>query len=174
MSKGHKTGLLERKAGGVNQRKPRTGRDAGEREIRSRIARSIVSDELIHGSLTVRQQKCGKPNCHCVDGTRHRALYLTVRSDGKPRQVFVPAQLEQTVQQWVECDRRVRQLLRELNEHRVELLQTLKDRNATAKQAATKAKPKRKKKAKKKRTGKVRGNRKTQSRERKPEREEEG
>ncbi len=169
----HKTGLLEQKAGDVNRRKPRTGRDADEREIRSRIARSIVSDELIHGTLTVRQQKCGKPNCHCVDGPRHRALYLTVRSDGKPRQVFVPAQLEQTVQQWVECDHRVQQLLRELNEHRIELLQKLKDRNATEKQAPTKAGPGRKK-TKKKRARKVRGNGKTQSRKRKPEREGEG
>jgi len=49
-----------------------------EREPRSKLKAYISHRELIKGSLTVRKQKCGKPNCKCAHTDyRHICLYLT-------------------------------------------------------------------------------------------------
>jgi len=48
------------------------------------------ADCLIRGSLNLRLQKCGKPNCHCAQGAPHQVLYLVQSQEGKKRQIFVP------------------------------------------------------------------------------------
>ena len=87
-----------------------------ERHRRSRIAKISISKRFIRGSLTVRQNICGKANCHCARGEPHLALYLTQSHDGKPRQLYVPKAWEERVRRAVSDYQELQQLVEELSE----------------------------------------------------------
>jgi len=99
-----------------------------ERAFRSRLAKLVHEEPLLHGTLSRRLVTCGNPGCRCARGERHPALYLVFRREGRPHQVFVPASLEAQVRQWVATDHAVRSLLEELSRLSVERLQALKRR----------------------------------------------
>jgi len=101
---------------------------AQERRLRSRLSQLLHGQGLVHGTLVERQQRCGRPNCHCVDGERHRALVLTVRREGRSEQIYIPRRLEATVRRWVEQDHAIRDLLGELAHMYAEKIRELKAR----------------------------------------------
>jgi len=73
----------------------------GERSLRSRLAQLASGERFLRGTLSERSSKCGKPNCHCVDGEGHRALYLVQSHSGKVRQLCVPNALQDPVREAV-------------------------------------------------------------------------
>ena len=97
-----------------------------ERALRSRLAKLVHEEPILHGTLTLRHVSCGNPRCRCARGKRHPALYLTVRAGGRTHQVFIPASLAPTARQWVANDRTVRGLLDALSRTSVDRLKTLK------------------------------------------------
>lgn len=99
-----------------------------ERRLRSRIAQMLDGAGLLHGSLVVRMRVCGKPTCRCTRGEGHRALILTVRSEGSTEQIYVPLRLEATVRRWVDQDRLLRGLIGELGHLHTEKVRELKTR----------------------------------------------
>lgn len=59
-------------------------------------------EEIVRGSVFTRQQRCGKPTCHCARGTPHRATYLGVSfAGGRTVQVSLPPALVATARRWV-------------------------------------------------------------------------
>ncbi len=86
-----------------------------ERQLRSRLAQLISGKGLVRASLSVRERSCGKPNCRCARGQKHRAVYLVASKGGKLQQLFIPKALESKAQQWVDEYRRVRELLEEIS-----------------------------------------------------------
>jgi hypothetical protein len=99
-----------------------------ERAFRSRLAKLVHDEPLLHGTLDPRSVTCGNPGCRCSRGERHPALYLVFRREGRPHQVYVPPSLEAQVRMWVATDHAVRSLLEELSRLSVERLQALKRR----------------------------------------------
>ena len=99
-----------------------------ERAFRSRLAKLVHEEPLLHATLNPRLVTCGNSGCRCARGERHPALYLVFRRGGRQHQVFVPAALEDQVRRWVATDREVRSLLEEVSRRSVERLQTLKRR----------------------------------------------
>ena len=86
-----------------------------ERRMRSRAAQILAGAGVLHGTLSERMQVCGKKNCACSRGEKHRTLVLTVRSGGEVQQIYIPRLLESLVRQWVDQDREVRDLLARLS-----------------------------------------------------------
>jgi hypothetical protein len=99
-----------------------------ERAFRSRLAKLVHEEPVLHGTLSRRSVTCGNPRCRCASGERHPALYLVYRREGRVHQVFVPASLEAQVRQWVATDHEVRSLLEDVSRLSVERLRTLKRR----------------------------------------------
>jgi hypothetical protein len=89
-----------------------------ERRWRSSLAQIVSGRGLMRGSLLWRERVCGKPNCKCAQGKKHRSLYLVIApGKGKPqRQFYIPKDWEERVQQWVENHRQIKKLLGELSE----------------------------------------------------------
>ena len=87
-----------------------------DRRRRSRIAQLATHHRLLRGTLTIRKNTCGKPNCCCTRGQPHLSLYLTQSQNGKPRQLFVPKGWEARVRQAVEDYRELQKLIEELSE----------------------------------------------------------
>ena len=87
-----------------------------EREYRSKLKPYISYQELLKGSLSVRRQKCGKPNCKCAKTSyRHICLYLIRRKDGKFEQLFIPKDKEELVRQWVNNYRNVQEMIEKIS-----------------------------------------------------------
>ena len=61
--------------------------------------------------------KCGKPSCHCFKGgAKHVAYNVTFTDKGQSRAVYVPKDLLTEVRTWIEEHRRLKRLLREINQ----------------------------------------------------------
>ena len=106
----------------------RTAMSAQERALRARIAQTAHGAGVLHGTLSERNQLCGKPNCRCTRGERHRTLILTVRSEGKEEQIYIPRHLEATVRRWVEQDHELRDLIGKLGHLHANKVRKLKTR----------------------------------------------
>jgi len=100
----------------------RTQFPAAERALRSRLAKLIHEEPVLRGTLSVRHVTCGKPRCRCTQGRKHPALFLSSSREGKTRQVFIPAELETQIRQWVDNYRQVRDLLEAVSESALERL----------------------------------------------------
>ena len=88
---------------------------AAERSLRSRIAQLASGERFLHGSLSERTAKCGKPTCHCAEGEGHRSLYLVQSQAGKVRQICVPKAWQDPVRQAVGVYQEIRRLLDEVS-----------------------------------------------------------
>ncbi len=97
-----------------------------ERELRARANQILSGAGLVHGYLSVRQQKCGKPNCRCTRGHKHEVFVLVLREPGKNVQIPVPRQLAPEVQRWVDQEKALQELLGRISAFQVERLQELK------------------------------------------------
>jgi len=73
--------------------------------------RSSQDSRFLKGSLLERERVCGKPNCRCARGQKHRSLYLVLSRGKRQRQLYVPKDWEQSVRQWVANYHRIRDLL---------------------------------------------------------------
>ena len=89
---------------------------AAERSLRSRLAQLVSGERFLHGSLSERTGKCGKPTCHCADGEGHRSLYLVQSHAGKVRQICVPKALRDPVRQAVGLYQEMQRLIDEVSD----------------------------------------------------------
>jgi hypothetical protein len=87
-----------------------------ERNFRSRIAQLASGRRLIRGCLSVRNRKCGKPNCRCATGELHSSLYLVHSDAGELHQIYVPKHLEERVRQAVSDYQTMQRFLEEVSE----------------------------------------------------------
>jgi len=95
----------------------RSQRSAKERDARSQAVKRLADEDLLCGSLVEMFRTCGKSNCRCQQGEKHRALYLSIKSGGERSLIYIPAELEQTVREWVDNAREVRELVDFVSEH---------------------------------------------------------
>jgi hypothetical protein len=78
------------------------------------IRRFQFPDDLLPGSLSQQQLRCGKPNCHCAEGEGHRVWSLTFMADGQKQVQHIPKHLVEEVRQRVEAGRAYQEALREV------------------------------------------------------------
>ena len=86
-----------------------------ERTARSRLTQMAHAVEFICGSVVSMARRCGKKGCHCVQGEKHVSLYLSVRTNGKRRMVYIPPELEETVRQQIAAWRESERLTEEIS-----------------------------------------------------------
>ncbi len=101
---------------GKKSRIARNAMSVRERQWRSKLAQLVSQRGFIRGSLLDRRRVCGKPNCKCVRGEGHRALYLVLSKEGRTQQLYVPKQWEAVVRQWVENYHDVRDLMEKISQ----------------------------------------------------------
>ena len=112
----------------------RSQRNAPERHARSRLAQLITQEPFLRGSVVERSRPCGKPTCRCRRGQLHRSLYLATRHNGRRALLYIPRALEETVRQWVQNGRCLREQLQGL--HQLQLDQLLRRKEQLSEQRA--------------------------------------
>lgn len=68
-----------------------------ERNARSKATKLVHDKPLIVGSLVEMANTCGKPNCKCTKGDKHRSWCLAVRHEGKRKMIHIPRQCENVI-----------------------------------------------------------------------------
>lgn len=93
-------------------------RNVLEQRIRARTKQLGECSISISGSLAKIARKCGRENCRCADdpSARHKAHLLTSKVKGKTKSVYVPVELAKEVDSWVRERRRMKRLLKEIDE----------------------------------------------------------
>ncbi len=74
--------------------KPRSSLPQKERNARSRAAQLIHGKPFILGSVVEMANTCGKLNCKCTKGEKHKSWCVSVRYKGKRKMLHVSRGLE--------------------------------------------------------------------------------
>lgn len=114
---------------------PRTHRPYGEREARSRLVKRCADQPLLRGSLVTMRRTCGKSGCRCNEGQLHVSLYLAVRVGQRRKMIYVPAELEAQVREWVASSQEVDRLLEIVSQSCLEQLLKSKGERAGPRRA---------------------------------------
>src|ERR1035441_387264 len=69
-----------------------TKASALKRRNRKLLTRLRIPPDALPGSLVLSHRRCGKPGCHCAEGTAHPFYSLTFRIPGKKQVEAVPAE----------------------------------------------------------------------------------
>jgi len=96
---------------------PRTALPKSHRAQYSRLRLLLKEPGLIRGNLVEMRRACGKKACRCrtEPAARHRSLYLGLSLNGKHRMLYIPAEWEGRVREWVGRYSEVRQLLEQIS-----------------------------------------------------------
>jgi hypothetical protein len=87
------------------------------RMLQSRLQQMVPAGPVLAASLNRVTKRCGQPTCRCHHGgPLHQAHHLTFRAAGKLRNVYVPQDLLEEVQQWVHEHHRLKALIQEVSQ----------------------------------------------------------
>lgn len=79
-------------------------------------------EECIRGSLVIMNRFCGKPNCHCRKGQKHKAVYLSQSFQGKTKMTYIPQAEAKKAAEQIKNYRKVKGALNILSEINIKLL----------------------------------------------------
>jgi hypothetical protein len=96
---------------------PRTALSPKDREAYSKLRLLLKEPGLLRGNLVDMRRRCGKKSCRCAGDpeARHRSLYLGLSVNGKHRMLYIPAEWEGQVREWVARYSEVRELLENIS-----------------------------------------------------------
>jgi hypothetical protein len=78
---------------------------------------------FIEASLTVTRKRCGRPQCRCVqEGPIHETALLTWKEKAVTHTLYVPVELREEVQTWVNNWKLLRRLIRQMSQAQREFL----------------------------------------------------
>ena len=78
------------------------------------VRRFHLPEDLLPGSLSLSHLRCGKPTCHCAEGSGHPVWSLTFMVRGKKRVQHIPKDWVEDVRRRVEAGREFQDALREV------------------------------------------------------------
>jgi hypothetical protein len=80
------------------------------------------AEECIRGSLVIMERTCGKPNCRCLKGRKHKSIYLSQSYKGKTRMVYLPRRSEDKAHRYVKNYQRIRDIINSASDINIRLL----------------------------------------------------
>jgi len=81
-----------------------------------------ISPDALPGSLSLTHRRCGKPNCHCVQGEGHPIWSLTFMAAGKRHVERIPQEWVEQIQPLVEQGRQLKDAIAEFMAANAQLL----------------------------------------------------
>jgi hypothetical protein len=103
--------------------KPKGPQAARIRQRKYELMRRFqIPDDLLPGSLSMQQLRCGKPNCRCAKGEGHEVWSLTFMVGGKKHVQHIPKHLVEDVRKAVEAGREFQDAVREVLAANAQLL----------------------------------------------------
>jgi hypothetical protein len=89
---------------------------------------------FIQASLTITKKRCGNPRCPCAqEGPLHEVTLLTWKEEKRTRTLYVPIELRQEVERWVQEGKLLKRLVAEVSQAQREFLTSKKKRRKSSK-----------------------------------------
>jgi hypothetical protein len=103
---------------------PPIGPEAASLKRRKRVllARLRIPPDALPGSLVLTHRRCGKPSCHCAEGSGHPFCSLTFMAAGKKRVESIPSEWFDSLRPAVDAGREFKDTLAELFSINAQLL----------------------------------------------------
>lgn len=76
----------------------------------------------IRGSLVIMKRTCGKPNCRCQRGFKHKAVYLSQRYKGRTRMIYIPHDIEEKIVEYIKTYQEIKIILDKISDINIRLL----------------------------------------------------
>lgn len=109
--------------------KHRTALPENERRARSRATQLIHDKPLIVGGLVEMVRTCGKSNCKCATGEKHKSWCVSLRHKGKRKMIHVPRACEDAVFEGIKAYQRLWEQMGIISETSLErILSSRKDK----------------------------------------------
>jgi hypothetical protein len=86
------------------------------RSLESRIRQYAARGPVLAASLVQIAKHCGREGCRCQSGPKHVGHYITFAVAGKTHTVYVPKDLIQEVQAWIQEHKRMKLLGQEISQ----------------------------------------------------------
>ena len=82
-------------------------------------------EESIRGSLVIMNRSCGKPNCRCQRGQKHKAIYLSQSFKGKTRMIYIPHHAVKKTAEYIKNYLEAKGILNTLSDINIRLLKRI-------------------------------------------------
>ena len=90
---------------------------------RNRLGRQLPrSAKLIKGTLVTLARVCGKPNCRCNQGHKHKSLYLSKSHKGKTQMTYIPPDCEKEVREYIDRYKKWISVVNQLSQLNIDIL----------------------------------------------------
>jgi len=86
------------------------------------LSKTPKLEESIRGSLVIMNRSCGKPNCRCQKGQKHKAAYLSQSFKGKTRMIYLPHHAVKKTAEYIKNYRKAKGILNILSDINIQLL----------------------------------------------------
>ncbi|HLA05630.1 MAG TPA: DUF6788 family protein [Syntrophales bacterium] len=82
---------------------------------------------FIQSSMIITKKRCGNPQCRCAqEGPLHEVALLTWKEGNRTRTLYVPVELRQEVEKWVQEGKLLKRLVAEVSQAQREFLTSKK------------------------------------------------
>jgi len=103
----------------VNMTRPLTTNERGK----TALERLRKIKPFVQASLNVTKKRCGNPRCRCAqEGPIHEVSLLTWKEENRTRTLYVPIELRQEVDRWVQEGKLLKRLVAEVSRAQREFL----------------------------------------------------
>ena len=79
-------------------------------------------EECIRGSLVIMNRFCGKPNCRCLRGQKHKSVYLSRSFKGKTKMIYISQVKVKKAAEQIKNYKKVKSVLNILSDINIKLL----------------------------------------------------
>lgn len=92
-------------------------------EKRRKTAKGVSQiQEILRGSIVVVKRYCGKANCRCQKGFKHRSLYVSQSNKGESRLVYIPQRSEKEVRRFIRNYQEIKNVMEEISRINMQLV----------------------------------------------------
>ena len=90
---------------------------------RRKSARKIPpAEEILRGSIVVVKRYCGKANCRCLKGHKHRSMYISQSNKGESRLIYIPQRSENEVRRLISNYQALKSAMEEISRINMQLV----------------------------------------------------
>lgn len=92
------------------------------RMLAARLERLIPRGPVVTTTVVQSGRTCGRFGCRCYRGEKHIRTQITYKEQGRTRSIYVPVELVDEVKRWAAEGRRLRRLMKEINQLAIALI----------------------------------------------------
>ena len=92
-------------------------------EKRRKAAKEMPrAEEILRGSIVIVKRYCGKANCRCLKGYKHRSLYISQSNKGESRLIYIPQRSEKEVRRLIRNYQALKSVMEEISRINIQLV----------------------------------------------------